>query len=47
MREDFIYKLLKNVVIRGDRRFLLDLYTPADMNECIGLKNFLYFCGAL
>ena len=41
-----MYKLFKNVVIRGDRQFLPDLYTPADITKCTVLNNYLYFRSA-
>ena len=47
VKKDPIYELFKNTVIKGDYQFLLDLYTPADITECIILKNFLYFRGTL
>ena len=42
-----MYKFLKNIIIKGDRQFLPDLYTPANIAECTVLENFLYFYGAL
>ena len=42
-----MYKLLKNVIIRGDYRFPPDLCTSADITECAVLNNYLYFRGAL
>ena len=47
VKEDHTYELLKNAVIRGDRRFPPDLHTPADIAECTVLNNCLYFRGAL
>ena len=45
IKENPIYKLLKNVIIKGDRQFPPDLYTLADITECAVLNNYLYFRG--
>ena len=42
-----MYKLLKNAIIKGDRRLPPDLCTSADITECAVLNNYLYFHGAL
>ena len=42
-----MYELLKNIIIKGDRRFPPDLCTSADITECAVLNNYLYFRGAL
>ena len=42
-----MYKLFKNVIIRGDRRFPPDLCILVDIMECAVLNNYLYFRGAL
>ena len=42
-----MYKLLKNAIIKGDRRLPPDLCTLADITECAVLNNYLYFRGAL
>ena len=42
-----MYELLKNAIIRGDRRFPPDLCTSADITECAVLNNYFYFRGAL
>ena len=42
-----MYKLLKNIIIRGDRRVPPDLYTLVNIMECAVLNNYLYFRGAL
>ena len=34
IKKDPMYKFFKNVIIKGDRRFPADLYTPADITEC-------------
>ena len=47
VKEDLTYELLRNAIIRGDRRFPPDLHTPADIAQCTVLENFLYFRGAL
>ena len=47
IKENPTYELLKNVIIRGNRRFPPDLYTSADITECAVLNNYLYFRGAL
>ena len=46
VKEDLIYKLLKNTLIKGDCRFPLDLYTPADIVKCLVLNSYFYFRGA-
>ena len=47
MKEDPTYELLKNAIIKRDRRFPPDLCTSADITECAVLNNYLYFRGAL
>ena len=47
IKEDPMYKLLKNTIIREDRRLPPDLCTSADITECAVLNNYLYFRGAL
>ena len=47
MKENPTYKLLKNVIIKGDRRLPPDLYTSADITKCAVLNKYLYFRGAL
>ena len=42
-----MYKLLKHIIIKGDRQFPPDLYTSADITEYTVLNNYLYFRGAL
>ena len=42
-----MYKLLKNIIMRGDYRFPLDLCTLADITEYAVLNNYFYFRGAL
>ena len=42
-----MYKLLKNGIIRGDRRFPPDLCILVDITKCAVLNNYLYFRGAL
>ena len=42
-----MYKLLKNIIIKGDCRFPPDLCTSVDITECAVLNNYLYFRGAL
>ena len=39
-------KFLKDIIIKGDRRFPLDLYTLINITECAVLNNYLYFRGA-
>ena len=46
MRENLTYKLLKNIIIRGDYRFPPDLCTLINITECAVLNNYLYFHGA-
>ena len=41
-----MYELLKNAMIRGNRRFPPDLCTLVDITECAVLNNYLYFRGA-
>ena len=47
IKENPTYKLLKNAIIRGDRRLPPDLCTSADITECAVLNNYFYFRGAL
>ena len=42
-----MYKLLKNIIIKGDRQFPTDLCTLADIIKYAVLNNYLYFRGAL
>ena len=42
-----MYKLFKNIIIKGDYRFPPDLCTLVDITECAVLNNYLYFRGAL
>ena len=42
-----MYKLLKNAIIKGDRQFLPDLCTSADITEYAVLNNYFYFRGTL
>ena len=42
-----MYELFKSAVIKGDRRFPLNLYILADITEYTVLNNYLYFRNAL
>ena len=47
VKKDHTYKLLKNAIIKGDRRFPPDLHILADITECTVLNNYFYFRNAL